>query len=241
MPEMGAALAAAWHALMDLHARLPEGTWTLIGGQMVHVHCAERGTYPRRATDDADALLDVKALPTILYDFTKGLKDLDFSAAGVTPEGHQHRWKKGEAQIDVLIGSNLGERADRRTGVDGGTTLGTPGSAHVLKRSEDIQVKVSGRTGMIRRPTLIGSLIAKAAAHSVPNDTLKGRHRDDFAVLAALVTNQDLRNADLSKSERKYLAQMIDAVRADARSLEIVPEAGSALDRLEQIARPIKS
>lgn len=239
MPDMGADLAAAWHALMDLHERLPAGTWTLIGGQMVHLHCAERGTYPRRATDDADALLDVRAHPTILYDFTKALKDLDFGAAGVTPEGHQHRWKKGAAQIDVLIGNHLGEQADLRTGVDGGTTLSTPGSAHILKRSEDIQIKISGRTGTIRRPTLIGSLIAKAAAHSVPNDTKKGRHRDDFAVLATLVTNQDLRDANLSKAERKYLAPMIDAVRGDARSLELVPEAGPALDRLEQIVRPI--
>ena len=41
LPPMLAAQTASWHALMDLYGRHPEG-WTLVGGQMVHLHCAER-------------------------------------------------------------------------------------------------------------------------------------------------------------------------------------------------------
>ncbi|MBO0901843.1 hypothetical protein J1G42_14760 [Cellulomonas sp. zg-ZUI222] len=37
---------------MDLHSDMPVG-WVLVGGQMVHLHCAERGAAPQRPTDDA--------------------------------------------------------------------------------------------------------------------------------------------------------------------------------------------
>lgn len=43
MPAMGAGQEAAWHALLDLHEVHPTG-WTLIGGQLVHLHCAERAS-----------------------------------------------------------------------------------------------------------------------------------------------------------------------------------------------------
>lgn len=47
MPAMTPAQEASWHGLLDLYERLPLH-WTLIGGQMVHLHCAERGFAPRR-------------------------------------------------------------------------------------------------------------------------------------------------------------------------------------------------
>ena len=62
LPPMLAAQTASWHALMDLYGRHAEG-WTLVGGQMVHLHCAERDYSPIRPTDDADAVLDVRADP----------------------------------------------------------------------------------------------------------------------------------------------------------------------------------
>lgn len=37
MPAVGAGQEAAWHALLDLHEVHPTG-WTLIGGQLVHLH-----------------------------------------------------------------------------------------------------------------------------------------------------------------------------------------------------------
>ena len=43
LPPMSVAQTASWHALLDVYERLPAG-WTLIGGQMVHLHCAERGS-----------------------------------------------------------------------------------------------------------------------------------------------------------------------------------------------------
>lgn len=231
LPAMSDAQTVAWHALMELHERLPD-SWTLIGGQMVHLHCSERGVAPVRTTDDADALLNVKHRPTILFDFTQGLHDAGFRPTDVTPEGHQHRWVKGEAQIDVLIGDRLGQRgaADRK-GITGSTTLGTPGAARVLARSESIEIAVGDRVGHIRRPTLLGALIAKAAAHSVGQDSGRDRHRNDFAVLASLTTAADLRAQSLSRAERRYLANMIEAVDNDAAALETVPGAAVGVRR----------
>ena len=103
LPVTTEAQVASWHALMDLHESLP-GRWTIVGGQMVHLHCAERDAFPVRPTDDADALLDVKAHPSVLEDFTAGLVDAGFAPL-TSGSGHQHRWKKGDAQIDVLTAS----------------------------------------------------------------------------------------------------------------------------------------
>lgn len=55
LPSMSRAQAEAWSALLDLSERLPTG-WTLVGGQMVHLHCSERGVAPTRPTDDVDAV-----------------------------------------------------------------------------------------------------------------------------------------------------------------------------------------
>ena len=49
LPAMTGAQFASWHALMDMHERLPD-LWTLVGGQMVHLHCAEHGVSPERPT-----------------------------------------------------------------------------------------------------------------------------------------------------------------------------------------------
>ncbi len=47
LPVTTEAQVASWHALMDLHESLP-GRWTIVGGQMVHLHCAERDAFPVR-------------------------------------------------------------------------------------------------------------------------------------------------------------------------------------------------
>lgn len=131
-PVMTSAQAQAWLALFQVYEAHPQG-WALVGGQMVHSLCWERGANPSRPTQDADTVLDIRAHPTMLYDFTKTLSDLGYTSAGEPPSvlevttGVQHRWVKGDAQIDILIPRFLGEHADNRTGVTGGRTIATPG------------------------------------------------------------------------------------------------------------------
>lgn len=86
LPAMSSAQASSWHALLDLYDEHPTG-WTLVGGQMVHLHCAERGTAPQRPTDDVDTLLDVRAEPHVLLAVTGILHDRGFRPAGETWTG----------------------------------------------------------------------------------------------------------------------------------------------------------
>lgn len=47
LPAMQPEQTASWLGVLDLYDHLSEG-WTLIGGQLVHLHCAERGQFPVR-------------------------------------------------------------------------------------------------------------------------------------------------------------------------------------------------
>ncbi|MDY7541798.1 hypothetical protein [Cryobacterium sp. 5B3] len=184
MPALGNKSSLAWHALFDLAEKVPNN-WCLVGGQMVHLWCISRGIAPNRPTDDADAVLDVRAQPTILLQVTKALVAIGFETAGQSPEGHQHRWVRGDATVDLLIPENVGERAAARRGVTGGTTLEARGSTQALERAELVTVSHEGRQAQIWRPSLLGALVLKAAAYTVPLDMGVKRHLIDFAVLHA--------------------------------------------------------
>ena len=77
-----------WLGLLDVADDFPNG-WCLVGGQMVQLYCQERGFSPPRPTNDGDLVLDVRARPNVLRDFTAALAALGFTSAGVSPEGHQ--------------------------------------------------------------------------------------------------------------------------------------------------------
>ena len=226
LPAMPPEQAASWLGLLDLHERLSDG-WTLIGGQLVHLHCAERGQFPVRPTNDADTVIDVRADPTMLATFTGVLTELGFTSAGISAEGLQHRWVRGDASIDVLLPDGIGERASLRPGVTGSPTLPTAGGTQALQRSETV-----GREGSVRRPNLVGALVGKAAALSNAGDPGLGRHRRDFVVLAGLLTARDFRHEELTKKDRQRLRAMVAAVRKDRTVLLDVPDAEASLDRL---------
>lgn len=141
MPVMTEAQEAGWHALMDLYEACPQG-WALVGGQLVHLWCAERQTFVARPTDDADAVLDVREHPDIHYRATAVLQGMGFTAE-TTSEGVQHRWVKGKAVIDLLIPRHLGEVASNKAGAGGGRTIATPGAQKVLNRTEVVHVRVA--------------------------------------------------------------------------------------------------
>jgi hypothetical protein len=217
LPPVTVAQTEGWHALLEVHDRLPR-CWTLVGGQMVHLHCAERGAAPARPTDDLDAVLDVRADGRILHRFTSVLVDLGFTPAGTSPAGHQHRWTRGSAQIDVLIPRRVGERAAGRRGVHGGTTLETPAAQQALDRSAVVDVRVADVAGRVRRPNLLGALVAKAAAHTVVLDQARARHRADFAVLTTLIAPSD-RIDEAGPRDRRYLRGMLAALADDRRTV----------------------
>jgi hypothetical protein len=234
MPAMSEAQTAAWHALMEIHERLSDG-WTLVGGQMVHLHCAERGAVAPRPTEDADTVVDVRARPDMLERFTEVLMDLGFRPQGISAAGTQHRWRRDQAVLDVLIPEGVGERADSRAGVTGTPTVSSPGGTQALRRSESVAVAVDGREGRVRRPNLVGALVMKAAANTTPvSETAKGRHRQDFVVLASLLAAKDFRETPVTAKDARRLRNMIIKTRADSQAMLVIGRAADALDRLER-------
>lgn len=235
LPAMPPEQTASWLGLLDLHDHLAQG-WTLIGGQLVHLHCAERGQLPVRPTNDADTVIDVRADPKMLHTFTKTLEVLGFASAGITAEGRQHRWKRGDASIDVLLPEGTGERSSDRQGVTGSPTLPTEGGTQALRRSETVAVTVEGRDGFVRRPSLVGALVVKAAAHTNPGDIDPRRHRRDFVLLAGLITARDFASDVLSKKDRQRLRAIVTAVEKDTELLLEVPDASTSIERLRTAA-----
>jgi hypothetical protein len=235
IPAMPPEQTASWHALLDLHEQLPSG-WTLIGGQLVEVHCAERGQYPVRPTNDADTVVDVRADPTILRTFTKVLVELGFVSGGVSAEGLEHRWIRGDATLDVLLPEGIGEKARARLGVTGSPTLSTKGGTQALRRSETVAVTIDGREGAVNRPSLVGALVGKAAAQGNVGDRDARRHRRDFVVLARLITASDFTSDGLSKTERRRLQTMIGAINSDRELLLDIPDATEAVERVARAA-----
>lgn len=238
MPPMNLAQKQSWHALMDLYERL-SSNWALIGGQLVHLHCAERGVSPTRPTNDVDTVVNIRASQTALATFTGALKDMGF-APDTSGDGIQHRWRRDQAQIDVLIPEGVGERAAGRAGAEGAPTIPSPGTTQALHRSEPVLIRAEGRTGTVLRPNLVGALVGKAAARTeIASDRASTRHCTDFVVLAHLVSARDFRETELDKKDRTRLRKMITYCRKDdsAMSLENATEALARLERAAKLNR----
>ncbi len=62
----------------------------------------------------------------------------------------------------------------------------------------------SGTGGVIRRPSLVGSIVAKAAALSHQGDCPE-RHLDDLVVLLPLLKQRDIEDAEFTSRDREHL------------------------------------
>lgn len=231
LPAMPEEQQEAWQAVFQIYDGLPHG-WVLVGGQAVYLHAVERSAPQVRATTDADFALDIRGYPTMLYDFTAMLERIGFESDGESMEGHQHRWVRGKAKIDVLIPRHLGERAASRTGVSGGTTIAAPATQQALDRAETVEVTAGQVTGHVNRSSLLGSLISKAAAIRILNDEFRERHVTDFLTLAAVVTAADLRGQSYQPAERDHLAHMLGYLKNNPDQVALVPEGAPGVERL---------
>lgn len=231
LPAMPEEQQEAWQAVFQIYDGMPHG-WVLVGGQAVYLHAIERSAPYVRATTDADFALDIRGYPTMLYDFTALLERIGFESDGESLEGHQHRWVRGKAKIDVLIPRYLGERAASRTGVTGGTTIAAPATQQALDRAETVEVTAGQVTGRVNRSSLLGSLIGKAAAMKIVGDEFRERHITDFLTLAAVVTASDLRGQRYQPAEREHLAHMLGYLKNNPQHAALLPEGAPGVERL---------
>jgi hypothetical protein len=164
---------------------------------------------------------------------------IGFAAAGISAEGLEHRWIRGEASSDVLLPDGIGERARQRLGVTGSPTIPTAGGTQALQRSETIAVMVDGREGSVRWANLVGALVGKAAALSNAGDPGLGRNRRDFVILACLLTARDFRGEELTTKGGQRLRAMVAAVQKDLALLLEVLNVEVSLNRLVTAAGPL--
>ena len=237
LPPMLGAHRASWAAVVELSQRLPD-SWTLVGGQMVLLHCWERATAPARPTEDADAVVDVRTRPSMLRDMTSALLDMGFRSAGSSPSGHEHRWVRDGAQVDVLLPDGIGGRAAGRAGATGSTTLETPGGTAALTHTERLEVRFEGLVAAVPRPHLAGALLAKSRALLNPQDPHPGRHAVDIAVLASMVGRADvpvLREVLANRKSRATLGAAIARLGSDRAVWVTVEGADAGVARLAEI------
>lgn len=194
---------ALWDAALDLAELLDGLPWTLVGAQMVMLHAFEAGVVPARTSGDLDLLFDVRALTGATEEAAARLTGAGFTEANPSIDGITHRFTKDKIVVDVLAPEGLGARASRTT-VVGARTVSVPGGTQALARTVEVNVRLGGRIGGLRRPSLLGAILIKARAVDVaPGEAAK--HRGDLAFLCGLVADPRALAADLSRSERGWL------------------------------------
>lgn len=201
IPELGDDFHQMWVDLIELsvQARVP---WTLIGAHMVALHAWEAGRDPIRPSEDADVLVDVRAVSKGTERLSSALIDLGYELDGVTPQGIAHRFRRGQVRVDVLAPDGIGERASVRT-VGRARTVRVPGGTQALRRSEPQDVKSRSKRGAVHRPDLLGAILVKVRAIAVDDEP--DAQRQDVAFLLSLIRDPQPLIDDLSSKERTWL------------------------------------
>ncbi len=197
-----------WITLLDLYDELPRH-WALVGGQMIHMHCWQRGRQAPRVTTDVDIIMDIRAKRTVLASVTRFLQERGFEEDGRSPTNVGHRWKRHRLSIDVLIPEGLNERGSRARTTTGARTVQVPGGTQAIQRAQAVEVEVAGRVGRIIRPSLLGALVGKAASLEIAVDPARDRHSSDFATLASLIDNPVAMSHLVKPKDRRRAAAMI--------------------------------
>lgn len=180
--------------------------WALAGGNLVRLHLAERGSSSARSTRDIDLILDVRAEPGSIDAVVAVLRAAGFAPSGFNPAGHDHRWQRGDGQIDVLVPSFLGPHILDRTYDGLGRLLPTRGAQLAIHRTQRVPIHVDELPRWVNRPDLVGALYGKCSALLVPTDVDKQRHLGDIAHLAGVLGPRVRREMlSLSPRERRRL------------------------------------
>ena len=130
-----------------------------------------------------------------------------------TSDGFGYRYTRGDTVLDLLVPEGLDrQRTQPPTTSRARAPLPIDGGNQALLRVERVPVQVGPRSGHVRRPTLLGALVLKAAAFIADSRDAQ-RHAQDISLLmeAALVSGS-LRGMDAQATphDRKRLR---DALR----------------------------
>lgn len=222
-PALSESHTRMWHTVMDMDSvGVP---WALVGGNMVTLHCLEHGRPRSRATDDGDVVVDVWTHRSALRKVTRRLMELGYTETDAEDslgnDGNVgFKYLNGASRIDVLVPENLDRQRVQPRTARGSDGMSAVGANRALIRTERVPILLAGRTGYVRRPSLIGALTIKSRAALA--DRKPDRHIEDVAELLALV--QPLRRnlrAEVGDKDRHFYRRLVTdgAVGGDQRRL----------------------
>lgn len=220
-----------WPFLGLLAERLP-GSWILIGGQLVLLHGMEHGQLPRRETNDADTLVDVRVAPRGTIEPASALTDMGLELEGINTDGVGHRFVGHGMAIDVLATDHLGERATLTT-IAPARTVAVPAGRRLLHAPRRCPVAVGGQVHWIPRPDLAAAIVGKAAALTLAHPQ---RHAEDLAFLCGLVSDPRTIGDVLTKSDRRWLLRA-EALLDDGRVWDYATDPDLARSTLAYLLR----
>lgn len=223
---------ASWAGWAEVSELMPDG-WSLAGGNLVRLHLEERGSHAARSTRDIDIILDIRAYPGSIKAVVEALRRADFEPDGFNPAGHDHRWVRGDAQIDILTPDFLGPKLLDQKHPGLGRLLPTRGAQLALNRTERVIVKVDDIELRVNRPDLVGALYGKCSALLVTLDPSKDRHLGDIAALTEVVGPRDRRQMlQLRSRERRRLSY---GLRRATHSVDVTDAQRTTLRRLSEL------
>jgi hypothetical protein len=228
-----------WESLQVLASNVAIDKWALVGGQMVRLHAAREGVEWPRVTTDGDIAVDIRlftrsAMREVARNLVANGFEVHPSADGVS------RFQRGHTLIDLLAPEGTGTR--RVETIHGGHAVQAPGLTQALQRAITIEVSYLAETVTLRIPSLIGAVIAKAAACTeIPSLSKEDRfrHQLDFAFLLGLLGNYDVLEIakELTPKDQRRLSQaalqILDEENHPAlRMVKVEEDFAAILDKL---------
>lgn len=226
LPLMPAHQSALWTTFIELDASesLP---WVLVGGQMVALHLIENDVTSYRPTDDGDIVVGVWTRRNALARTAMFLRERDFTEVK-TSDGYGYRYSRDKTVIDVMIPQGLDRQRSYPKTTSGRPGLSVPGGNQALARAERVPITVGGVGGYVRRPTLLGAIIAKAHAWIVDSRDPE-RHAQDIVALAGIALNDPRAVIEQSSvDDRKVLRKAMRSLPGDHRAFRTSDDPAAA-------------
>lgn len=183
LPALPPQQAEMWKTLLELESTQSQ-PWVLVGGQMTMLHCLENDHPVARATDDGDVVAGVWTRRDALMATSRFLRARGF-AEERTGDGKGYRYKRDGAVIDVLLPEGLERQRTYPRTASGRPGLSIEGGRRALSRAERVPIQIDGSSGYVRRPNLLGAVVAKAHAYVVDSRD-PDRHAQDIVTLASI-------------------------------------------------------
>ncbi|WOF22619.1 hypothetical protein N8K70_14670 [Microbacterium betulae] len=134
-----------WPPMFEIAEATPPGSWTLVGGLMVHVHAIRARVEATRPTRDVDVLRNIETAAVSAV--AGALRGLGFEALGPSCGNPVHRFTRGDDVVDVVVARNV--RARTRWQLR--PLLRSPGAAQALQRRDADTIAAGARsTSMCR-------------------------------------------------------------------------------------------